>query len=218
MELDQKTIILNSSLKYFRQHGIRKMSMENLAGRLNISTKTFYKYFADKEDLLEQVLQLFFSENFKALEEWDADQNAVALLFEVWFTAIELEFDVNNKFYHDLHYYYPDLEKKIEKRNSDKFWKKLTEIVIRGIEEGYLIKDVIPEAVLEGMTVLYLSITRSDKFKRFGAAPFEIMLNTIQPYIKGVCTTKGIQKLSEHIATYSTRERAKEKTTAKTLC
>jgi AcrR family transcriptional regulator len=198
-----KNEILEASLKYFRKHGVRKMTNDKLVALLGISTKTLYKHFKDKEDLLEQVLQLFFSENYRLLEELNSKQWAVTLLFDVWSKAIELEYTVNNRFYHDLHYYYPELEKKIEKRNSDKFWKKLIEIFTRGMEEGDLITDVIPEAVLEGMTILYLSVARGDKFKRFRATPFEIMLNTIIPYIKGICTNKGALKLTEHIAIYN---------------
>lgn len=41
----------------FYQHGIRKVKMDDIAKRLRISKRTVYEIYADKEDLLLEVLQ-----------------------------------------------------------------------------------------------------------------------------------------------------------------
>ena len=51
MTIKQK--IIQGALQQFLTHGIRKMTMQKLVEAMGLSTKTVYKYFTDKEDLLQ---------------------------------------------------------------------------------------------------------------------------------------------------------------------
>lgn len=195
-----KEEILQTALKQFLKYGIRKMSIRKLVDPLGISTKTFYKYFKDKEELLEAVLHLHYTQQYQLLENYSADQNVVTLFFDIWHAAIEGEYSVSNKFFHDLHYYYPELERKTEAAIGHKFWKKIEQIVQKGIKEGVFREDSCPEVVLEGIAVLYGAVARSGDFKKFRKSPHEIFLNTIVLYIRGLCTRKGIRQLDKHIS------------------
>lgn len=195
-----KEEILQTALKQFLKYGIRKMSIRKLVDPIGISTKTFYKYFKDKEELLEAVLHLHYTQQYQLLENYSADQNVVTLFFDIWHAAIEGEYSVSNKFFHDLHYYYPELERKTEAAIGHKFWKKIEQIVQKGIKEGVFREDSCPEVVLEGIAVLYGAVARSGDFKKFRKSPHEIFLNTIVLYIRGLCTRKGIRQLDKHIS------------------
>ncbi len=196
-----KDEILQTALKQFLKHGIRKMSVKKLVDPLGISTKTFYKYFKDKEDLLEAVLHLHYNQQYQLLENHSSDQNAVTLFFDIWHAAIEGEYSVSNKFFHDLHYYYPELERKTEAEIGHKFWKKIEQIIQKGIKGGLFREDILPEVAMEGIAVLYGSVAREREFKKFRVSTHEIFLNTIVLCIRGLCTRKGIRQLDKHIST-----------------
>jgi TetR/AcrR family transcriptional regulator, cholesterol catabolism regulator len=196
-----KDEILHSALKQFLKYGIRKMSVSKLVDPLGISTKTFYKYFKDKEELLEEVLHLHYNQQYQLLEIYSADQNVVTLIFDIWHAAIEGEYSVNNKFFHDLHYYYPELEKKTEAEVGHKFWKKIEQIVLEGIKGGLFREDIHPEIAMKGIAVLYGSVAREREFKKFRVSTHEIFLSTIVLCIRGLCTRKGIRHLDKHIST-----------------
>src|SRR5690348_14336581 len=140
---ETKKEILKASLKYFLQHGVRKMSNDKLVALLGISTKTLYKHFRDKEDLLAQALELFYSQQHELLENFALNESAPILLFHIWQQGFEMEFKVNKTFFRDLHYYYPELEKKVEARNSKKIWKQFILIINKGKEKGDLVEDII---------------------------------------------------------------------------
>ena len=72
-----KEEILQTSLKQFLKHGIREMSIQKLVEPMGISTKTVYKYFKNKEELLEEALHLHYAQQFQILEERIADQKVV---------------------------------------------------------------------------------------------------------------------------------------------
>ena len=194
-----KSEILQTSLRYFLQHGVRKMSNDKLVALLGISTKTLYKYFIDKEDLLQQALTLFHSQQHEQFDNMAREKPAPILLFYVWRRGFEIEFNVNKVFFHDLHYYYPELERKVEARLEKKLWVEFIQIINRGKKEGDLRKDIVPEVVLKGMSVLYTSIVRKGEFKKLGSSSTTILSNTIAAYIRGICTEKGAEILDGHI-------------------
>ena len=196
-----KNEILQTAHEQFLKFGIREMSIKKLIEPLGISTKTVYKYYKNKEELLEEVLQLHYNQQFQLVEKLSADDNVVLRLFDIWYLAIEQAYDVNNLFYKDLHYYYPELEKKNELAVGAKFGLLLENLIRKGINAGVFKEDILPEVAMEGIYVLYNAIARTDLFKKFSASPYEILLNSISIYIRGLCTLKGIQELEEYITT-----------------
>jgi AcrR family transcriptional regulator len=197
-----KEEILQTSLKQFLKHGIREMSIQKLVEPMGISTKTVYKYFKNKEELLEEALQLHYAQQFQTLEERIEDQKVVPLLLDIWYLAFEREYKVTNAFYQDLHYYYPELERKIQTAIGSKFTKQFVHIIQKGIDEGVLMENINPEIISEGIYVLYDAAIRTERFKPFRVSPFDILLNTIVIYIRGFCTAQGIQEFEEHIQAF----------------
>lgn len=196
-----KNEILQTALDQFLKFGIREMSIKKLIEPLGISTKTVYKYYKNKEELLEEVLQLLYNQQYQQVENLSADQNVVTLLFDIWYLAIEKAYDVNDIFYKDLHYYYPELERKNEIAIGNKFGQQFQNLIRKGINQGVFKEDILPEVAMEGIYVLYNAIARTELFKRFGVSPYEILLNTIALYIRGLCTLRGLQELEAYIAT-----------------
>ena len=78
-----KEEILQTALRHYLTHGIREMSNYRLVEILGISTKTLYKYFTSKEELLEETLHLFYSRQFRLLEERVEDQPAIPLILDL---------------------------------------------------------------------------------------------------------------------------------------
>jgi TetR/AcrR family transcriptional regulator, cholesterol catabolism regulator len=196
-----KDEILKTAHEQFLKYGIRDMSIKKLIETLGISTKTVYKYYKNKEELLEEVLQLHYNQQFMLVENLTSDENIVLSLFDIWYLAIEMVYDVNNLFYKDLHYYYPELERKIELAIGEKFGMQMENFIRKGISAGVFREDIIPEVAMEGIYILYNSIARTDIYKKFKVSPYDILLNSIAIYVRGLCTLKGIQELERYIAT-----------------
>lgn len=194
-----KQQIVETSLKQFLKYGIREMSIQKLIEPLGISTKTVYKYFKNKEDLLEEALHLYYAEQYQLLENYTASQNPVHLLYDVWLTATVLTNNVNSVFFRDLHYYYPELEKKIEESIAKRFTEQFIAIIKKGMQEGVFSEDIDPAIVLEAIYTLYNAISKSDQFKGFKKSSQEVLLNTIGIAIRGICTGSGVEELDRHI-------------------
>lgn len=193
-----KEEIVEKVLPLFLKHGIWKMSNNNLVGLLGISTKTLYRYFKNKEELLEKVLLHYHSQQYEMLESLPNGQDAASLFFSVWQNAVEIECNTNKLFYEDLHYYYPELEKKVNKRIGAKFERFFLSIIKKGIEDGHFRKDVNPVAALETIFIIHRSAVRAKDLQDLRLSVTDLFLITIGTYIRGLCTKRGLQRLDEH--------------------
>jgi AcrR family transcriptional regulator len=191
-----KEKIIETSLQQFLRHGIRKMTVQKLIEPMGISTKTVYKYFRDKEELLKHCLVRHYSELAKGFDI--SGSSPVITILQLWYNAMELDFGVNHVFYHDLNYYYPALQDSIIHRFFKKRFSKLDELIEKGVEQGYFRNDIEPAIIPEVTRVLYSSITRTNQFKKYKLAPGVLMQHTIEAYLRGVCTEKGLEELKKN--------------------
>ncbi len=198
--------ILQKSLEFFLKHGTPEMSNNKLVELLGISTKTVYKHFANKKELLEEVLYLYHNMQYEKLQNLPFDQNAACLFFDVWQLAVETEYKVNKVFYDDLSHYYPRLEKKVEKAIGKKFEKFFLSIIQRGIEEGSFRNEIPPEVALQSVLVLHRAAVRNERFKKFRLSANELLLDTTTVYIRGLCNGDGIHALDTHIKRHQSRK------------
>jgi AcrR family transcriptional regulator len=192
-----KQEIIRTSLEGFLKKGIRKMTIQKLVAPLGISTKTVYKYFSNKEDVLRECLAVHYSGLLnQALAVVELCPNAALALEQVWKKAIQTDFGVNRVFYYDLNHYYPALQDEILKKHAGKIEKTLLKLIRDGMTEGYFRKELDPQIVFEAMTVMYRSLTRTDDFRKFRNTPESLARQTILVYLRGICTEKGLKELT----------------------
>lgn len=194
-----KDEILQASLDMCLQYGIRQMSIQKLVESINISTKTVYKYFKNKEVLLEAILYRYHGEQYQLLENLPAGENAACLFFTIWQTALDKEYQINKVFYEDLHYYYPELEQNVNSVIGPKFEQYFLSVIHQAMDEGAFRADILPPVALESVLVLHQATVRGGAFNRFGLSAQDLMIHTIGQYIRSLCTPSGLQALDKHI-------------------
>jgi len=188
-----KEQIVSTALSQFLEHGIRSMNMQRLASFMGISTKTLYKFFPDKEALLEACLLVHYEGMDKELAgKLNKEINPVELICMIYAQSTALDFGANHLFYHDLNHYYPELQDKVIGKFFGELGQVLTDKMEAGIREGYFLPWLQPEIAFRAINVLYTSVTRSDTFAEFKLNPDDLVKHTIDIYLRGICTEKGL--------------------------
>ncbi|HEY9003372.1 MAG TPA: TetR/AcrR family transcriptional regulator [Mucilaginibacter sp.] len=194
-----KEKIVEVALEQFLQHGIRNMTIKKLIEPMGISTKTVYKYFESKEDLLTECLQVLYNgyyTEFKAI--LDKGYDPVNTLLIVYRGALEKDFGVNHQFFHDLNHYYPELQNAAIEQSSKNYGSMFMGLMEGGVNEGYFHDFLIPEVALKGILTLYTSMTRSEEYKHFKGGPDKLFKNLVEVYIRGMCTEKGLKEIENN--------------------
>jgi AcrR family transcriptional regulator len=64
--------IIETATDLFTEHGIKRVTIEEICRTAGASKMTFYKYFDNKIDLLRRIWERWFDEGYRALDEIDA--------------------------------------------------------------------------------------------------------------------------------------------------
>ena len=191
-----KEKIIEVSLERFLQFGIRSMTIKKLVEPLGISTKTVYKYFGSKEELLAECLKVLYAGyHNEFVVKMNQKDSPVFKLLSLFYSSMGKDFGVTRAFFHDLNYYYPELQNAELNKIGRDYGDVLTPTIQSGIDEGYFNKYINAEVVLKGIGTLYALITRSEEYKNYKGSPYTLFENLVEVYIRGMCSEKGIKEI-----------------------
>ncbi|MBS1500811.1 MAG: TetR/AcrR family transcriptional regulator [Bacteroidetes bacterium] len=191
--------IVDFAIKRFLQNGIRSMTIKKLVEPMGISTKTVYKYFDSKEALLKECLRNLYDGYYNELKGiLNSDENPVNKLLILFRGTLGKDFGVNREFFHDLNYYYPELQNDAIGNASRNYGVLMVPLVESGIKEGYFLQYLDPQLALKGIVTLYTSITRGEEYRDYQGSPYPLFKNLVETYIRGMCTEKGIKEIDHN--------------------
>ena len=146
MSIDQKCHIIKTAGELFFRLGIRSVSIDDICRELGMSKKTFYVYFASKDELIEQMLQANIDYIAGKLEELLVLHDFRKLVKVFLKRQQELKNDVRRvpQLVYDLKKYYP--------RQFADFQVKCFEM-----QKGYLIQ-YLEQGMKEGLVRANLNV------------------------------------------------------------
>lgn len=180
----------------FREKGIRAVRMDDISDALHISKRTLYETYDNKKELLSDVMKILSEEKRSKIREIAKNcDNVMDILINFFRVQAEGYANTNPLFFEDMKRY-PELldamheQHKLHQSEALMFYKK-------GVEEGYF----IPQVNYELFGIVGHKITRdvyaNKEFSKFGI--FEIFNTVIYVLLRGVCTTKGIERLDSFV-------------------
>ena len=190
MELKDRIILEAGEL--FVKHGIKRISMDEIASRLGISKRTIYQNFKDKEDLLLHYICHLEKMKTEYVKDVSKDEQTVV---HVFLRIIEMrkEFDfLNMVFLDDVKKYYPKANQElIDQQNRGVVHIK--RFLEEGMAQGVIRKDLNIEVVsflLQDSSRTFISANRLTK-KSF--TNWELFFTTMINFIRGISTASGIE-------------------------
>lgn len=138
--MDKK--FLEKVVNLFIENGAKTLTMDDVAKKFGMSKKTLYQMYANKEALLEDVLEFKLTEVIDKLNELDFKiENAVDRMF-CRDEEIERAAQSNNSLLiRQLIKYYPEIFNKHMMNFSERFAEVLIHNIDRGREQGYYRND-----------------------------------------------------------------------------
>ena len=164
---ENKTRILNEAEALFKKKGIRSVSIDDICHQVGISKKTFYQYYGQKEDLIEDVISLSLESVQKGIEEYIAGHDPVdGLLCLSELSSKKVSFLEKNRMAEEIEKYYPDTFVKAEKNRTKIIMDLLLAFISKGVDEGYFRKDIDQNAALKVIMLTHYGMGEyySEKF------------------------------------------------------
>lgn len=191
--------IIATAAESFSAHGIKSITMDDVAASLGISKRTLYEVFQDKESLLRECILLEQQEMNEFLAGvFQKATNVLEVILVCYQRSIESFHKTNKKFFEDIKKYPRayDLMKKYRDKDSDStiaFFKM-------GVEQGIFRNDVnfaiVNLLVREQLDLLM----NTDICKEYSF--LEVYESIMLTYIRGISTEKGARVLDDFIIEY----------------
>ena len=170
--------------------------MDDVAKELGISKKTLYHFVKDKNDLVEKVIGLEFSNRARAMNKIRKMQvNAIEELFEVNRFINTMLKRVNPSMEYDLMKYFPDLYEKISAERKKRMFQSMMENIKRGKKEGLYRKE-INEKIISNLYATRFEHAFHDDIQTISDFTSEDFISEVFIYhIRGLANENGIKFL-----------------------
>jgi len=183
----------------FMQYGLRSVSMDDIANSMGISKKTIYQFYADKDELVDAVVESEFKRNENICEyDRSNSKNAVHEIFMAMDMMVEMFSSMNPSFIFDMQKYHPKAFLKFNKYKNDYLFNITRDNILRGIKEEFYREDINVDIIsrfrVESMMMSF-NLEFNSKLKHNMA---EIEEELIIHYLFGLVSLKGYKMILKY--------------------
>lgn len=186
----------------FLNHGIKSMTMDNIAKQLKISKKTLYKSVKDKADLVNKVMALKCSVEECLIEGFVKNSNNAVdeIIMISKYVSSQLQ-QVHPSLHYDLANYYPEAFKTFSCHKSNVIRVFVENNMERGISEG-LYRDNLNPKIISRLYIHKIdALFDADIFPPHEISFQEAHAEMMKYHIRGIANEKGITYMKEKLKT-----------------
>ena len=146
-ELTKETIMKTANV-LFSQDGVREVSIDDICRKLCISKKTFYQYYAQKEDLVADVVTYNVERKKAEFEKLVEGKNVVQIL-KASFALVNKKktIDKDKRMAKDIMKYYPETFSKHAEDRNKAMHRFFVDRFNEGREQGLVRSDMDVDGV-----------------------------------------------------------------------
>ena len=195
-----KQQLLDKAEALFQKYGVRSITMDEIAREMNMSKKTLYQYFEDKDDIVVQTTKQHIErEKLEFNEVFESSKDAIDELLKLSVCFRKNLTGLNPSLLFDLHKYHPKAWdiwidfKTVFIKNS------VVRTIKRGMEEGYF-RPKLDAEILAIFRVEQVEMTFNDNIfdpKKFNFTEVQMML--FDHFVHGLFTVKGQETYNDLI-------------------
>lgn len=191
--------IIQTAVEAFSTHGIKSITMDDIAASLGISKRTLYEVFSDKESLLEEcILTEQRSTDVLIKQILDTSSNVLEVILRCYQWTIEKFHATNKKFFEDIKKYPKAYE--LVKRNHNRSSDDTVNFFKEGVKQGLFRSDVnfaIVNLLVRGQIDLLINSNICDEYSFL-----EVYESIMFTFLRGISTEKGSRELDNFIYEY----------------
>ena len=195
-----KEKIIAKATDLFLKLGFKSVTMDDIAGEMCISKKTIYKYFCNKELLIEESTNMVHKEVHQIIDSIVAkNHNAIEENFEIrkMFKEMFKAGDTSPVF--QLKKHYPEIYDMVMSREINECNIVFKQNIEKGIQQGLYRKDTPIDTYVDFYYTLIFSINGSVSSERIAN---ELELQALEYHTRAMATAEGIIELEKQLHNY----------------
>jgi AcrR family transcriptional regulator len=196
-----KEKIIKKATDMFLKLGFKSVTMDDIACEMCISKKTIYKYFSNKENLIEEGTEVIHQKIHSLMDEVVSKNfNAIEENFEMRKMFKEMFQSFDHSPAYQLKKHYPEIYEKMMANEIEDCNKMFSQNIVKGIQQGLYRQETDVESATKFYYTLIFSINEntqleSDAYKLEGKA--------LEYHTRAIATPKGILELEKQLVNYN---------------
>jgi hypothetical protein len=195
-----KENILKKAGEIFLRLGFKSVTMDDIAKELAISKKTIYKYFTNKEELVDESLTYLHEIIHHTVScICDKEFNAIQENFEIKKTFKNLFRNTGDSPMYQLQKYYPKTYNKLMTNEFSMFKDCISKNIEKGIREGLYRKGIEVQLITKFYFSLVMSVHDNNLYKHDINSINSLEFKILEYHTRAIATEKGLQILEEQL-------------------
>lgn len=192
-----KEKIITKASDLFMKLGFKSVTMDDIAGEMCISKKTIYKFFCNKEILIEESTATVHSEIHEIISNIVAKQfNAIQENFEIRKMFREMFKSADASPFYQLKKHYPEIYEKVMAREINECNTVFKQNIEKGIAQGLYRKEIAIETYVRFYYNLVFSIKEQTSSEKEGQ---QLELEILEYHTRAIATPAGIAELEKQL-------------------
>ena len=193
---EQYDKLLTAIFDILRQNGPKATTMDLVAQKLQMSKRTLYEIFANKDDMLREAMAHFHAKGErKVLDIMSHSTDMMRALIEVLSFQRDMMSGIEARFFSDMDSHYPELRDHFDKSRS--MGEHVMEVFKIGISQGVFRKDVNYPVTALMFRVQMEALKRMEEFFPEGVTLLEALDTICLGLLRSIATPKGMMILDE---------------------
>lgn len=192
-----KCKIIEKATDMFLKHGFKSITMDDIANQMGISKKTIYKYYANKEELIEEATNLTHEKIHQKIEEIiEKDYNPIEENFVIRRMFDDLFNSADSTPLFQLKKHYPEIYEKVICKETESCNHLFRQNIQKGIANNYYRQDLDIESSIRFYYTLILEINETTALEKDTQ---KLELAALEYHTRAIATEKGIQELEKQL-------------------
>ena len=188
--------ILDQALRLFMRHGIKSMTMDDVANHLHISKKTLYQFVTDKNDLVERAVARMHTSHTACIDDiCGRGLNAIDEQYEIAKYLAGLLSQVHPSIHYDLEKYHPKAWEQFHRQKRMHIDQCITRNMLKGIKEGFYRDDLNVDVVAKLYMARFDVLFDGELFPMDKYSFADITWESFRYHIHGIASSKGVHYL-----------------------
>lgn len=193
--MEAKERIINKAWNLFFKYGFKSVSMDDIAASAGMSKKTIYRFFTNKDALVDEVVALELKrEEESCVQKLDKSENAIHDFF-LWLEQMdEMLSMMNPLLMYELEKYHSVTHEKFIKHQNKFFVEIIKSNLQRGIKEGLYKPDLNVDILSRFRFSSVFLVFNADIFPHRKYSLIQVAQEITENFLYGIATPRG-QKL-----------------------
>lgn len=198
-EISTEDRILDGAIELFYKHGLKSITMDDVAKQLGMSKKTIYKFFRDKEEMVMKCCDRDLHDRDCIFREiTGSSTDAIGELMEMMKHMAGMFSRMNPNLFYDMQKYHPAVWKLFRDFKEKNILRMVEDNLRKGISQGLYRRDInIP--VIARLRIEEVEMGMNPEL--FPAQQFrlsDVQMALFDHFMHGITTLKGHRLINKY--------------------